>query len=270
MRKLFLLLPLLGCSLLDQVRATTERPTLSFKEARLPHVDFQGAELDLVFLVTNPNPVGLDLTRASYELEVEGHPVAAGTPRNGLSIPAKGTAEVTFPAKVLWNEIAPALEAVFAMDRVHYKASGVGPVILPLQQEGTFAAPKMPSLDIGAPQVTSLTLTGARLALPLKIENANAFPLPLGGILGTVDIAGARVGRIVLPEAAPVPSRGHTTVNVPLNVSFLQTGAAVAQAIRTGVAEVKIDAILNAAGASLPVKVAKTVELQRVSGSAGP
>jgi len=74
----------------------------------------------------------------------------------------------------------------------------------------------------------------------------------------------------VLPEAAPVPSRGQTTVNVPLNVSFLQTGAAVAQAIRTGVAEVKIDAILNAAGASLPVKVAKTVELQRVSGSAGP
>lgn len=66
------------------------------------------------------------------------------------------------------------------------------------------------------------------------------------------------------------PSRGQTTVNVPLNVSFLQTGAAVAQAIRTGVAEVKLDAILNAAGASLPVKVAKTVEPQRVSGSAGP
>ena len=82
MRKLLLLLPLLGCSLLDQVRATTERPTLSFKEARLPHVDFQGAELDLVFLVTNPNPVGLDLTRVSYKLEIEGHPVAAGTPRN--------------------------------------------------------------------------------------------------------------------------------------------------------------------------------------------
>ncbi|HEY4770127.1 MAG TPA: LEA type 2 family protein [Myxococcales bacterium] len=273
MRKLLLLLPLLGCSMLDQVRATTERPTLSFKEARLPHVDFQGAELDLVFLVTNPNPVGLDLTRVSYKLEVEGHPVAAGTPRNGLAIPAKGTAEVTFPAKVLWNEIAPALEAVFAMDQVRYKASGelgVGPVTLPLQHEGTFVAPKIPKLDIGAPQVTSLSLMGARLALPLKIENANAFPLPLGGILGTVDIAGARVGRIVLPEAAPVPSQGQTTVNVPLNVSFLQTGAAVAQAIRTGVAEVKIDAILNAAGASLPVKVAKTVQLQRVSGSAGP
>jgi LEA14-like dessication related protein len=246
---------------------------LSFKEARLPQIDFQGAELDLVFLVNNPNAIGLDLTHASYNLEVEGHKVASGTPRNGLQIPARGTSEVTFPAKLQWNDIAPALEAVFAMDQVRYKASGelgIGPVMLPLQHEGTFAAPKVPKLDVGAPQITSLSLTGARMALPLQIENVNGFPLPLGGILGTVDIAGSRVGRIALPEAAPVPANGHTTLNVPLNVSFLQTGAAVAQAIRTGVAEVKIDGILNAGNASIPVKVAKTVELRRATGSAGP
>ena len=92
----------------------------------------------------------------------------------------------------------------------------------------------------------------------------------MGGILGTVDIAGATVGRIALPEAAPVPSNGESTVNVPLNVSFLQSGAAAAQAIRSGVAEVKVDATLNAAGASIPVKVARTVSLQRTTGSAGP
>jgi LEA14-like dessication related protein len=275
MRKLLLLLPLLlGCSLLRQAGSSAfERPTLAFKEARLPEIDFKGAQLDLVFLITNPNPVGLDLTRASYNLEVEGHKVASGTPKNGLKIPGGGTTEVTFPAKLQWNEIAPALEAVFAMDRVRYKASGelgVGPVTLPLQHEGTFAAPKMPKIDVGSPQITSLSLTGARVSLPLKIANVNGFPLPLGGILGTVDIAGATVGRIALPEGAPVPSNGESTVTLPLNVSFLHTGAAAAQAIRTGVAEVKIDAILNAAGASIPVKVARTVELQRTTGSAGP
>jgi LEA14-like dessication related protein len=275
MRKLLLLLPLLlGCSLLRQAGSSAfERPTLSFKEARLPEIDFKGAQLDLVFLVTNPNPVGLDLTRASYNLEVEGHKVASGTPKNGLKIPGGGTTEVTFPAKLQWTEIAPALEAVFAMDQVRYKASGelgIGPVTLPLQHEGTFAAPKMPEVDVGSPQITSISLTGARLSLPLKIANLNGFPLPLGGILGTVDIAGATVGRIALPEAAPVPAKGQSTVTLPLNVSFLQSGAAAAQAIRSGVAEVKIDAILNAAGASIPVKVARTVELQRTTGSAGP
>lgn len=260
---------LCSCSFAQQVASSAfERPTLSFKEARLPSIDFTGAELDLVFQVTNPNSVGIDLTRASYALTVEGHQVTSGAPKNGLQIPGRGTAEVTFPAQVRWNEIAPALEAVFAMDQVHYKASGelgFGPVTLPVSHEGTFAAPKMPQLDIGRPQITSLSLTGARLSLPLQISNLNGFPLPLGGLVGAVDLAGARVGRIAMAEAAPVPSNGHTTVNVPLDVSFLSTGQAVAEAIRTGVAEVKVDAVLNAAGASLPLKVAKTVELQRAS-----
>jgi len=274
MRKLVLLLPLLaGCSLVNQFASSAfQRPSLSFKEARLPHIDFQGADLDLVFLVTNPNSMGLDLTRASYDLEVEGHKVASGTPKNGLKIPAGATTEVTFPAKILWTEIAPALEAVFALDLVRYKASGelgIGPVTLPLQHEGTFAAPKIPKLDVGSPRITSVSLTGARLSVPLKIANVNGFPLPLGGILGTVDLAGARVGRISLPEAAPVPSNGQTTLNIPLDVSFLQAGAAVAEAIRSGVAEVKIDAIVNAACASIPLKVAKTVALQRPGGSGG-
>src|SRR5438270_6712764 len=146
MRKTSLLLPLLlGCSLLRQAGSSMfERPTLSFKEARLPHVDFRGAELDLVFLVTNPNSVRLDLTRASYDLEVEGHKVAAGTPKNGLKIPGGATTEVTFPAKLQCNEIAPALEAVFAMDQARYQASGelgLGRVTLPPQHEGTFAEP---------------------------------------------------------------------------------------------------------------------------------
>ena len=270
MRKLIFVVPLLSaCSLLSQLASGAfERPTLAFKEARLPSIDFNGAELDLVFQVTNPNSVGIDLTSASYALEVEGHKVASGAPKNGLQIPGRGSAEVTFPAKVQWNEIAPALQAVFAMDQVHYRASGelgFGPVTLPVSHEGTFATPKMPRLDVGAPQITSLSLTGARLSVPLQISNLNGFPLPLGGIAGTVEVAGAHVGRIALPQAAPVPANGHTTVNIPVDLSFLSGGQAVAEAVRTGVAEVKIDALLNAAGASLPLRIAKTVQLQRAS-----
>ena len=53
-------------------------------------------------------------------------------------------------------------------------------------------------------------------------------------------------------------------------MTFLSAGAATAEAIKSGLAEVKIDGTLNAAGATLPVKVARTVELTRATGSAGP
>jgi LEA14-like dessication related protein len=279
MRRILLLWPLLAsCSLFQSLASSAvERPSLSFKEAKLPRIDFEGADLNLVFLVTNPNRVGLDLAQSDYALDVEGHRLVAGKPRNGLKIPPGGTTEVTFPATLHWNDVAPALEALFAQDKIKYKASGVlglnspaGLISLPLQHEGTFEAPRMPKFDVGSPKITSLLLTGARIELPLKISNLNAFPLPLGGILGTVEIAGARVGRIAMPQSAPVPAGKELTLRIPLDVNFLSAGAAAAQAIKSGIAEVKIDATLNAAGATLPVKIARTVELSRATGSAGP
>ena len=65
------------------------------------------------------------------------------------------------------------------------------------------------------------------------------------------------------PQAAPVPAGKDTTLLIPLDVNFLSAGTAAAQAIKTGIAEVKIDSTLNAAGATLPFRVAKTVEFQR-------
>jgi LEA14-like dessication related protein len=262
---------LAGCSLIQQVATSSfQRPSLSFKEARLPRIDFQGAQLDLVFQVTNPNSVGLNLASTKYALQVEGHDVVSGAPANGLQIPGGGTAEVTFPAAIAWNEIAPAIETLFAKDQVKYRASGelgvnspVGLVSLPLQHEGTFASPKMPDLSLGSPQIQSISLTSARLSLPLQIGNANSFPLPLGGLVGNVQIAGANVGQIALKQQAPVAAGKQTTLNIPLDVSFLSAGQAAAEAIRSGVAEMKIDATLNAGGVSLPLKVAQTVQLRR-------
>lgn len=272
MRKLILLLPLLaGCALLRSlVGAAFEKPTLAFKDAQVPSVDFEGAELDLTFLVTNPNSMGLNLAQATYALQIEGKQVLAGAPSRGLVIPAHATTAVTFPARIKWLDIVPALAALFAQDSVRYRASGsvgvdspIGLITLPLEHEGTFSAPKLPRFEIGAPRIVSISLLGARLSVPLKIANANGFPLPIAGVLGDVSIGGATVGRVALPEQAPVAPGQEATLLIPLDVSFLSAGQAATQAIKTGVAEVKIDAMLNAAGATLPLKVAKTVELQR-------
>ena len=130
-------------------------------------------------------------------------------------------------------------------------------------EKGTFAAPKMPKFSLETPRIESVSLTGARLLVPLKIANANSFPLPLGGIIGSVQLAGADVGQIALKEQAPVPSGKEMTVNIPLQINLISAGEAVAQAIHAGVAEMKIDATLNAGGATLPVKISQTVQLQR-------
>lgn len=270
MRKFLCLLPLLcGCSLLGKVAsAAFERPKLEFKDAKLDHIDFTGADFTLVYLVTNPNSAGLSLAQTDYALQVENHPLLAGKPQGGLQIPGKGIADVAFPAHVAWNDLAPAVEALFAQQSVHYRASGtlgintpIGVLALPLEHEGTFAPPHLPQLEIQSPKIVSIGLTGARLSLPLKIGNTNSFALPLGGILGSVEIAGERVGRVALPAQGVVEAGKETIVSLPLDISFLSTGAAVASALKSRVAEVKIDGTLTSGISTLPLHLAQTVNL---------
>ena len=270
MRKIFWLLPLLcGCALAGKLAgAAFERPKLEFKDAKLDHIDFTGADVTLTYLVTNPNPAGLDLAHADYALQVENHPLLSGKPQSGLKIPGGGSADVAFPAHLTWNELAPAVEALFAQESVHYKASGtlglntpVGVIALPLEHEGTFAPPHLPQLELQSPTIVSIGLTGARLSLPLKIGNRNGFALPLGGILGSVEIAGEKVGRVALPAQGVIEAGKETVISLPLDVSFLSAGAAVASALKSRVAEFKIDGTLTSGTSTLPVHLAQTVNL---------
>src|ERR1041384_1737475 len=226
------LLLLAGCSLLQQVAGGAfEKPTLVFREARLQRVDFVGAQLELIFTVTNPNGMGLSLSTAKYSLQVEGHEVVAGMPSRGLQIPPRTTTDIAFPADVRWAEIAPALAALFAQDSVHYRAQGesaidppIGVITLPVQHEGTFASPRMPKLSLGAPQLVSMSLLGARLLLPVTVANPNDFPMPIAGIVGDMTIASAPGAQIVLHEQPPVPPHGEGVVEVPIDLAFVTTG----------------------------------------------
>ena len=265
------ILLLASCSLLQQLAGSAfEKPTLQFREARLGRVDFVGAQLDLIFAVTNPNSMGLSLAAAKYSLQVEGHEVVSGMPSHGLQIPPRTTTDIAFPAEVRWNEIAPAIAALFAQDSVRYRAAGevgidtpIGVVTLPLEHEGTFASPRMPKLSLGSPQLSSVSLFGARLLLPVTVANPNGFPLPIAGIVGDVTIASAPVAQIAMPEQPPVPPHGEGVVQVPLDIAFVAAGPRVAEAIRTGVAEIALDVTLHAAGVSLPLRLTQTVQLKR-------
>lgn len=271
MRKLLLCLPFVcGCSLFGQLAgAAFERPTLTFKEAHIDKIDFDGADVSFLYQVENKNSRSLNLAQADYKLEVEGHPVASGKPPQGLQIAGNGISNVAFPARVVWKELAPALEALFTQDAVKYKASGtlglntpIGVIPFPLEHDGSLSTPKLPAFELQSPKINSLTLSGARLALPLKIGNKNSFPLPLGQILGSIEIAGEKVGRMSLPAQGMVDSNQEKVIEIPLDISFFSSGLAVASAIRSGSALVKIDGTLSAAGASLPLHVAQTVTLR--------
>jgi LEA14-like dessication related protein len=152
-----------SCATLQALlQASVQTPTLTFKSATLADVSLGSATVNLNYQLTNPNPLGLSLASVEYAFYVEGHQVVAGRPPQGLTIPASGTAEVVLPANVRFADVAPVLETFLNKDVASYRARGVlgietplGIVTLPIEKEGTFPVPKLPTVVLQQPRLSS-------------------------------------------------------------------------------------------------------------------
>jgi LEA14-like dessication related protein len=265
MRIAFLLLLACGCATLKTL--TLSPPSLSFREARVDRADFDGADVTFVYQVQNPNSSELRLTGVAYALDLEGHTLLAGRPPEGLRIPP-GDSAVEFPAHVLWLPLLAVLQTQPGV--VHYKASGtldvdtaLGHLTLPISHEGTLPAPRLPVLALQSPRLLAVNPLGATLSIPLRIGNPNPFPLPLAGIACEVKISGAVVGRIDSPAQGIVDAASERIVTIPLKISFLSAGLAVARWLQSNEVEIALDGSLTIGSARLPLHLQQTLQLQR-------
>jgi LEA14-like dessication related protein len=251
-----------GCSWLRQMAASGfQKPSLSFKDASLSDVTLSGATVNLVFTVTNPNDAALSLAETDYKFSLEGKQVVAGKPPAGIRIPAKGSSDVTLPASVKFADIAGSISNFLRKEQANYRAEGhigvdtpIGIAALPFEKEGTVPLPKLPDVSLGTPKIGQLSLTSARIDVPLVFANKNPFPLPLGTFSAALRIEGADVGEVGAQPVGRVDAQGAKTVTLPVTVHFSQAMAA-ARAIREGRAHVAVDGQLAAEGASVPFHV---------------
>ncbi|HZJ52613.1 MAG TPA: LEA type 2 family protein, partial [Myxococcaceae bacterium] len=111
-----------ACAWLQMAEGGFKKPAVAYKTASLTDVSLSGGTLNVVTSVDNPNPVGLALTDVDYRLSVDGHPVAAGRPPEGLEIPANGSADVTLPASFKFTDLGQTVTTVLAKGSAGYKA----------------------------------------------------------------------------------------------------------------------------------------------------
>jgi len=259
---------LCACSL---VRGVTDfhEPTVSFKDASLSDVSLAGATVNLTLTVHNPNQQGLSLAETDYKLSVAGRQLFAGKPASGIRIAGGGSSDVVLPAQIRFADIGDSVAAVLQQEQLPYRAEGhlgvstpLGVVPVAFAKDGTLPLPRVPTVTLQAPRIAQLSLTQATLDLPLKLDNPNAFPLPLGTVVADLRIAGADVGRIASPELGNIAGRQSRTVALPVTVRFAQALSA-ARALQEGRAHVALDGQLSSGGASVPVHVEREVDFTR-------
>ena len=144
-----LLLSLNGCAYLRAaLNGGFKRPSLSFQKIEAAGWSLDGVDLNVVFRVDNPNDLALEIAKVDYQFAVEGHRVLQGSPNRGVRLPANGTRDLVFPARVKFIEVLPAVTALFTKDTLRWQATGtlgvdtpIGILEYPLTKSGAVKVP---------------------------------------------------------------------------------------------------------------------------------
>jgi LEA14-like dessication related protein len=256
---LLALLALGGCSLLQSLAGSAfEKPKLTFEAWSAEGLDFDGVTVALRYRVENPNSFGLDLRRLGYKLELEGNQIVEGQLPAGLQIPARQATALSIPVRVRWRDV-PGVVGLFTSRRdIGYRVSGsagvgsaLGVIDLPFQHEARLALPRLPSIRIEGLRVKDSSLSSLALDVRVRIENGNAFPLPVGALT-----YGLRLGEQDLVSGgshplAAVPPGGHATVSLPVRVNLSGAVGTVQQLLRG--AEVRLQGLAGFGDVQVPV-----------------
>ena len=219
-------------------------PTVRFERLDVKAVDFETIDVDFVFAVDNPNPVGLPIERFDYALDLAGIPLLDGDSPQGLSIVAEGSSDVALPVHFAFASLYEVVQASRGEDTLPFALRGnfgwdtdIGPIDIAYDEDGEFPALRKPDFHLGDLRLG--TLRGATLGAELDIDVANDHGSPLG--LANLDFdlraAGNTIGSGALADGGQVDgadvttgTQGRRTLTLPLGLDVLAAGQAIAAA----------------------------------------
>jgi LEA14-like dessication related protein len=234
-------------------------------------LDLGGATIGLRFDLENPNGFGLDLARVGWGVEVEGTRIATGDMPGGLAIPARGTAPLTLPVRIRFQDV-PGIVSLLTSgkDVIRYKVAGnagvrtpIGIVDLPLQHEDRLDLPGLPSFALDGLSVRSATFRDVALDVKLRVKNPNRFAIPAGRLDYALSIAGAEVARAQDTAVAKIAGGGSAVVSIPVRVDLARAGQAATELVRGTPVRVGLAGTAEVAGIPVPLDVSATMPARR-------
>jgi LEA14-like dessication related protein len=276
MRKIALAVPFLlvlaACAgLKDLAASAVQRPKLTFRSASIQALDLEGATVAFTWDVENPNGFGLDLARVGWTMDVEGTRIASGDLPGGLQIRASGTAPVTFPVRVRFQDV-PGIVSLLGSgkDVVRYKLGGtlglrtpIGVLDLPLSHEDRLTLPSLPRFALEGVAIRSFGLTEIGLDVRVRVKNPNAFALPLGKLEYALAIAGSPVARGDGVDLAPVAGAASAVVAIPVRLDVASAGRAATEIARGGEIQVDLAGKASLGGIPFPLELKGKVPARR-------
>jgi len=123
-----------------------EKPELQFRGIQVNSVGLDGASLEILVDVYNPNSYRLGVERFSYDLAIEDVHWGLGSTSYPIAVEGRNSATVRLPLDVSWSRLGAAGREALRTGTVNYGVSGemtvgtsLGDVSVPFTKAGRFS-----------------------------------------------------------------------------------------------------------------------------------
>lgn len=212
-------------------------PTVKFQRLDVNDIDFEAIDVDFVFDVQNPNPVGVPVDRFAYALALGGVELVSGDAPEGLDIAADGSSEVALPLNLVFESVWDTVEAVRGQDFVDFRLNGnfgfdtsIGPVDVAYDEEGSFPALRIPRIDLSNLRVLDVGGDAVDFGIDLEVDNDHGSALDFTDLAFDVGLAGVDVGGGQMETVGAVEGASTKTLSIPISVGYLEAASALAAA----------------------------------------
>lgn len=256
---------LIGTSLTGCEELEDFLPTVTFDNLSVDSIDFEGAQVDFVFAVNNPNPIEVGLSSFSYDFALADVPLFDGDNADGFALEAAGASELRLPVALNWQSTWESVQATRGLDEVGFGLGGhfgfdtpAGEARLPYNEDGSFPALRTPKFRLANLRATSLNPLRPTLALDVGVDNAHGSTLCFdrfdygidlngqslaSGLINTFDVEGGTEGMITLPIEVNVLSAGSAIISTILGGGQLDVGLGASMDVETpfGILPLSVD-----------------------------
>lgn len=213
-----------ACATLKKI---IKEPTVSFKQVSAESLSLTEGKFRFDFNVSNPNSLGVSLSKITYDLRVNEKDLLKDTLPEGIKVPAKGAAVMSIPITLRYADLFNNLSEALNSDTLAYDLKGtmgIGPVSIPYQHKGQLDMPKLPEIALTDIAINKLSLDGAAVKMTLKLKNPNDFDVNLNGLNYAIKLQDKEFASGLAKNVSPLSANGENLLNLDLKISFKELG----------------------------------------------
>lgn len=221
-----------GCTTLEDLSKSIQKPQLSVENVRVSDFNFNEMELTYDIKVDNPNALSVQMLSYDYNLDINDNTLISGDQPKKLAIEASGTSTFQVPMRLNFTDVYRSIQNLRNSDEATYSFLSnltfdlpvLGQTKVPVSKTGSIPLLKTPKISLEDFEVTGINLNSAAINLKLRFDNPNSFGIDINALNYDLMINGEHWADGTALKGTSIKEKGVTMLDIPISLNISRIG----------------------------------------------